>query len=84
VPVVSCIPIIPSRNIEKTTASGSMDLGSKSISLGEVKRGQNDFLYASQRRYRFQAQSAGATAIKPANYKGVRLYWAPFTKRASA
>jgi len=75
--VESCIPIIPSADIEKSLRFWVEGLGLKVDQ--EMKRDGKligCMVHNGQRLYFWLNQRAG-TPAKPENYEGIRLYWAP-------
>jgi uncharacterized glyoxalase superfamily protein PhnB len=75
-PVESCIPIIPSQNLEKSLRLWIDGLG---FSMSSEMRKDDKLIFCMLRKdnlYFMLNQRAG-TPVKPKNYEGIRLYWAP-------
>lgn len=75
-PVESCIPIIPSKDLEKSLRFWLDGLG---FSVTSEMRKDNKLVLCMLRKgnlYFMLNQRAG-TPIKPQDYEGIRLYWAP-------
>jgi uncharacterized glyoxalase superfamily protein PhnB len=75
-PVESCIPIIPSKDLEKSLRFWLDGLG---FSVTSEMRKQNKLVLCMLRKdnlYFMLNQRAG-TPVKPPDYEGIRLYWAP-------
>lgn len=72
----SCIPVIPSANLEKSLRFWVEGLG---LTMDRaMRRGSRlvGCMVHNQRVSFWLNQRAGSTT-KPANYEGIRLYWAP-------
>jgi catechol 2,3-dioxygenase-like lactoylglutathione lyase family enzyme len=74
--LVSCMPVIPSADLEKSLRFWVDGLG---LTMDRAMR-QDDRLIGcmvhDERLYFWLNQRAG-TPITPENYEGIRLYWAP-------
>ena len=78
VSVESCIPIIPSKNIEKSLRFWVDGLGFEMIKGPEMlKNGKLIFCMIHKAGIHFMLNQRAGTPIKPENYEGIRLYWAP-------
>jgi catechol 2,3-dioxygenase-like lactoylglutathione lyase family enzyme len=74
----SCIPIIPSKHIEKSLRFWVDALGFKIDPDSEMRRdGQLAVCIVRNSRLAFMLHQRAGTPIKPENYEGIRLYWAP-------
>jgi len=74
--VESCIPIIPSKDLEKSLRLWVDGLG---FSMGSEMRKENKLTFCmihKDNMWFMLNQRAGAPA-KPDGYEGIRLYWAP-------
>jgi len=75
--VESCIPVIPSGDLEKTLRFWVEGLG---LTMDRPMRREGKLIgcmvHNNQHLHFWLNQRAG-TPIKPANYEGIRLYWAP-------
>jgi lactoylglutathione lyase len=75
-PVESCIPVIPSADLEKSLRfwvdglgfEVSSEMRAKGKMIGCMLRKENLAFWLNQRE---------GTPIKPKDYEGIRLYWAP-------
>jgi hypothetical protein len=79
--VDSCIPVIPSADLEKSLRFWVEGLG---LSVDRPMR-QNGRLVGCMlynERLRFWLNKRVGSPTKPANYEGIRLYWAPGDIRA--
>lgn len=76
--VESCIPVIPSKNIEKSLRFWVDGLGFE-MNKGSamLKDGKMIFCMIHNGNIHFMLNQRAGTPIKPENYEGVRLYWAP-------
>ena len=75
-PVESCIPIIPSANLEKGLRLWVDGLG---FSMSSEMRKDDKLIFCMLRKDDsccILNQRAG-TPVKPEDYEGIRLYWAP-------
>lgn len=75
-PVLSCIPIIPSANLEKSLRLWVDCLGF-STSSEMHKDDKLIFCMLHKNDLCFMLNQRAGTAVKPDNYEGIRLYWAP-------
>lgn len=76
--VESCIPVIPSKNIEKSLRFWVDGLGFEMNKGSEMlKDGKMIFCMIHNGNIHFMLNQRAGTPIKPENYEGVRLYWAP-------
>jgi hypothetical protein len=74
--VQSCIPVIPSADLKKSLRLWVDGLGF-SIS-SEMQRDENlIFCLLQKEGLYFMLNRRAGTEVKPANYEGIRLYWAP-------
>jgi hypothetical protein len=75
-PVQSCIPVIPSANLEKSLRLWVDGLG---FSLGSEMRDGERLIFCLLRKAGlcFMLNQRWGNPIKPENYEGIRLYWAP-------
>jgi catechol 2,3-dioxygenase-like lactoylglutathione lyase family enzyme len=75
--VKSCIPVIPSADLEKSLRFWVDGLG---LSMDRAMRHDGRLVgcmvHNNDRVHAWLNQRAG-TAAKPENYEGIRLYWAP-------
>lgn len=75
--VESCIPVIPSADLEKSLRFWVGGLG---LTMDREMRREGKLIgcmvHNSRYLYFWLNQRAG-TPVKPENYEGVRLYWAP-------
>jgi hypothetical protein len=74
--VESCIPVIPSTDLEKSLHFWVDGLG---LSMDRAMRQDGRLvgcMVHNERLYFWLNQRAGSP-IKPQNYEGIRLYWAP-------
>ena len=75
-PVVSCVPVIPSADLEKTLRlwrdglgfSPSREMRRDGKLIGCMLQNGNLWFWLNQR---------AGTTVKPEDYNGIRLYWAP-------
>jgi hypothetical protein len=75
--VESCVPVIPSADLEKSLRFWVEGLGfRKDREMRQDGKLIGCMVHNSQRLYFWLNQRAG-TAIKSENYEGIRLYWAP-------
>ncbi len=74
----SCIPIIPSKQIEKSLRFWVDGLGFKVDSDSEMRSGGNlTVCIVRNSKLAFMLHQRAVTSIKPEDYEGIRLYWAP-------
>jgi len=75
--VESCIPVIPSADLEKSLRFWVEGLG---LTMDREMRHEGKLVgcmvHDSRHLYFWLNQRAG-TPVKPENYEGIRLYWAP-------
>jgi catechol 2,3-dioxygenase-like lactoylglutathione lyase family enzyme len=76
VPLESCIPIIPSKDIEKSLRFWRDGLGFK-VDREMERDGKLIFCMLRNDKLTFMLNQRAGTPIKPENYEGIRLYWAP-------
>jgi hypothetical protein len=75
-PVESCIPVIPSANLEKSLRLWVDGLGFSMSS--EMRKGNRlTFCMLQKNGLYFMLNQRAGTYIKPQDYGGIRLYWAP-------
>jgi uncharacterized glyoxalase superfamily protein PhnB len=75
-PVESCIPVIPSKDLEKSSRLWVDGLGFSTSS--EIrKNGKLIFCMLRKDNLWFMLNQRAGNPAKPANYEGIRLYWAP-------
>lgn len=74
--VESCIPIIPSANLEKSLRLWIDGLG---FSMSSEMRNDGKLIFCMLRKDRlcFMLNQRAGTPVKPEDYEGIRLYWAP-------
>ena len=75
-PVEYCIPIIPSANLEKTLRLWVDGLGF-SMCREMRKDGKLTFCMLQKDGLWFMLNQRAGTPVKPEDYEGIRLYWAP-------
>ncbi|HEY1660772.1 MAG TPA: VOC family protein [Candidatus Sulfotelmatobacter sp.] len=75
-PMQSCIPIIPSANLEKTLRLWVEGLG---FSATKQMRREDKLTFCMLQKddLWFMLNQRAGTPVKPENYEGIRLYWAP-------
>jgi hypothetical protein len=75
-PVESCIPIIPSANLEKSLRLWVDGLG---FSMSSEMRKDDKLIFCMLRKENlcFMLNQRAGTPVKPEDYEGIRLYWAP-------
>ena len=74
--VESCIPVIPSANLEKSLRLWVDGLGF-SMSSEMRKDGKLIFCMLRKDNLWFMLNRRAGTPVKAKNYEGIRLYWAP-------
>ena len=74
--IESCIPVIPSADIEKSMRLWVDGLGF-SPSSEMHKNGALTFCMLERGNLRFILNRRAGNPIKPPQYEGIRLYWAP-------
>jgi hypothetical protein len=74
--VRSCIPIIPSADLRKSLRFWTRGLG---FEIESEMSEENRLVFCMLRRgdLRFMLNRRAGDPGKPANYEGIRLYWAP-------
>jgi uncharacterized glyoxalase superfamily protein PhnB len=75
-PVESCIPVIPSANLEKSLRLWADGLG---FSMSSEMRKDDKLIFCMLWKgdLRFMLNQRAGTPVKPEDYEGIRLYWAP-------
>ena len=75
-PVESCIPIIPSANLEKSLRLWVDGLG---FSMSSEMRKDDKLIFCMLRKDElfFMLNQRAGTPVKPEDYEGIGLYWAP-------
>ena len=75
-PVESCIPVIPSADLEKSLRFWVDGL---EFSMSSEMREDGKLIFCMLRKEAmwFMLNQRAGNPIKPENYEGVRLYWAP-------
>jgi catechol 2,3-dioxygenase-like lactoylglutathione lyase family enzyme len=74
--IESCIPVIPSKDLEKSLRFWIDGLGFKMDS--EMRsNGKLIFCMLHKEHLSFMLNQRAGTPVKPENYSGIRLYWAP-------
>jgi lactoylglutathione lyase len=75
-PVESCIPVIPSKDLEKSLRLWVDGLG---FSMGSEMRKVDKLIFCMLRKddMWFMLNQRAGTPLKPNDYEGIRLYWAP-------
>ena len=74
--VKSCIPIIPSANLQKSLRLWVDGLG---FSMSSEMRKNDKLIFCVLRKddLCFMLNQRAGTPVKPNDYEGIRLYWAP-------
>lgn len=74
--VESCIPIIPSKDLDKSLRFWVEGLG---FSMNSEMRKDGRLILCMLRKGNlwFMLNQRAGTPVKPADYEGIRLYWAP-------
>ena len=74
--VESCIPIIPSKDLEKSLRLWVEGLG---FSTSSEMRKDDKLIFCMLRKgdLWFMLNQRAGTPVKPSDYEGIRLYWAP-------
>jgi hypothetical protein len=75
-PVESCIPIIPSADLERSLRLWVDGLGFSTDSAIR-KDGKLVFCMLRKDALWFMLNQRAGTPVKPNEYEGIRLYWAP-------
>lgn len=80
--VSSCIPVIPSADLEKSLRFWVDGLG---FSVREEMRREGELIFCMLQKENlwFMLNQRAGDAAKPADYEGIRLYWAPTDIRAT-
>ena len=76
-PFESCIPVIPSADVEKSLRFWVEGLG---LSVDRQMRHEGKLIGCMVHNCRqlfFWLNQRAGTPVKPENYEGIRLYWAP-------
>jgi len=75
-PVESCIPVIPSNDLEKSLRLWVDGLG---FSMGSEMRKDDKLIFCMLRKDEmwFMLNQRAGTPVEPNDYDGIRLYWAP-------
>jgi uncharacterized glyoxalase superfamily protein PhnB len=76
VPVQSFIPIVPSANLEKSLRFWVDGLG---FSMSSEMRKDDRLIFCMLRKDElwFMLNERAGSPVKPEDYEGIRLYWAP-------
>lgn len=74
--VTSCIPVIPSANLEKSLRLWVDGLGFE-MDTEMRAEGRLTFCMLHKGALRFMLNQRAGTPEKPDSYEGIRLYWAP-------
>lgn len=74
--IESCIPVIPSRDIEKSLRLWAEGLG---FSMSSEMRANDKLIFCMLHKGNlwFMLNQRAGSPVKPDNYEGIRLYWAP-------
>ena len=75
-PVESCIPVIPSKELQKSLRFWIDGLGF-SVSSEMRKNGKLIFCMLRKDNLYFMLNQRAGTPLRPKGYEGIRLYWAP-------
>ncbi len=74
----SCIPIIPSVDLERSLRFWVDGLEFTADTATEMRReGKLNLCIVRKGHLAFMLHARAGTPIKPENYEGIRLYWAP-------
>jgi hypothetical protein len=75
-PAESCIPIIPSANLKKSLRLWVDGLG---FSMSSEMHKDDELIFCMLQKgdLCFMLNQRAGTPVKPDNYEGIRLYWAP-------
>jgi catechol 2,3-dioxygenase-like lactoylglutathione lyase family enzyme len=74
--VQSCIPVVPSKDLEKSLRFWVDGLGFSTIS--EMRKDGKPIFYMLQKDdIWFMLNQRAGNQVKPSDYEGIRLYWAP-------
>ena len=74
--IAGCIPIIPSADLEKSLRFWADGLGFTAIKHMH-KEGKLVFCMLEKGGMTFMLNRRAGTPVKPEEYEGIRLYWAP-------
>lgn len=74
--VESCIPVIPSADLEKSLRLWVEGLGFEADTQMR-EEGRLIFCMLHKGDMHFMLNQRAGTPVKPENYEGIRLYWAP-------
>ena len=74
--VESCIPVIPSADLEKSLRLWVEGLGFEADTQMR-EEGRLLFCMLHKGDMHFMLNQRAGTPVKPENYEGIRLYWAP-------
>jgi catechol 2,3-dioxygenase-like lactoylglutathione lyase family enzyme len=74
--IASCIPVIPSKDLEKSLRLWVDGLG---FSISREMRNNDKLIFCmlQQDNLWFMLNQRAGTPMKPKDYEGIRLYWAP-------
>lgn len=75
-PVQSCIPVIPSKDLERSLRLWVDGLGF-SASSKMHKDGKLIFCFLQKDNLWFMLNQRAGNPVKPEDYEGIRLYWTP-------
>lgn len=75
--VETCIPVIPSKDLEKSLRFWVDGLGFSKHSEMRAKSGKLIFCMLRKGPLFFMLNRRAGTSVKPDDYEGIRLYWAP-------
>jgi uncharacterized glyoxalase superfamily protein PhnB len=75
-PIESCIPVVPSKDLEKSLRLWVEGLG---FSMSSEMRKDDELIFCMLRKgdLSFMLNQRAGTPEKPKDYEGIRLYWAP-------
>jgi hypothetical protein len=73
----SCIPVIPSADLEKSLRLWVDGLGFSMTSEMRADDGRLIFCMLWKDSLRFMLNRRAGSPVKPESYEGIRLYWAP-------
>ncbi|TKR30670.1 hypothetical protein FCE95_11220 [Luteimonas gilva] len=75
--VQSCIPVIPSADLQKSLRLWVDGLGFVAENEMHADDGRLVFCMLRKDGLRFMLNQRAGTPVKPEDYEGIRLYWAP-------
>jgi hypothetical protein len=75
--VKSCIPVIPSADLERSLRLWVDGLGFSVTSEMRADDGRFIFCMLGKGSLCFMLNQRAGSPVKPENYEGIRLYWAP-------